>query len=102
MDARLAALAAVLALVASGATAATGGAAGRVDGLATWVDVYDGAVYKSSEATAARIVARGVRTVFTETANDRARSTSSTRQRGRLSTRCTPRASPSSAGSRSF
>jgi hypothetical protein len=40
-------------------------------GLATWVDVYDGAVYRSPEALAARIATRGVRTVFAETANDR-------------------------------
>lgn len=41
------------------------------EGLATWVDVYDGSVYAQPEATAARIAARGVRTVFAETANDR-------------------------------
>jgi hypothetical protein len=40
-------------------------------GLATWVDVYDGVVYASPELTASRIAARGVRTVFAETANDR-------------------------------
>jgi len=68
----LAALAAVLALVASGATAATRDEPqGVFEGLATWVDVYDGAVYRSPEATAARIAARGVRTVFAETANER-------------------------------
>jgi hypothetical protein len=39
-------------------------------GLATWVDIYD-SYYASPEATAARIAARGVRTVFAETANDR-------------------------------
>lgn len=65
-------LAVMLALVASGATAATRDEPqGVFDGLATWVDVYDAAVYKSPEVTAARIAARGVRTVFAETANDR-------------------------------
>jgi hypothetical protein len=42
-----------------------------LQGLATWVDVYDGIVYANPEFTAARIAARGVRTVFAETANDR-------------------------------
>ena len=41
-------------------------------GLATWVDIYDGPVYASPETTASRIAARGVRTVFAETSNDRA------------------------------
>jgi hypothetical protein len=40
-------------------------------GLATWVDVYDAAPYRDPEGTAARIAARGVRTVFAETANYR-------------------------------
>jgi hypothetical protein len=56
-----------------------GGSAARVQaapesplvGLATWVDIYDGIVYAMPELTAARIAARGVRTVFAETANDR-------------------------------
>ena len=62
----------VLALLVSGAGAATrADAQGPFGGLATWVDVYDGAVYRTPEATAARIAARGVRTVFAETANDR-------------------------------
>lgn len=38
-------------------------------GLATWVDIYDTPVYRSPERTAERIAARGVRTVFAETAN---------------------------------
>ena len=38
-------------------------------GLGTWVDIYDGAVYAAPESTAARIAARGVRTVWAETAN---------------------------------
>jgi hypothetical protein len=70
-------LAAALVLVVAGAAAAASStpAAGRADatvfaGLATWVDVYD-AYYATPEATATRIAARGVRTVFAETANDR-------------------------------
>lgn len=39
-------------------------------GLATWVDVYD-SYYANPEGTAALVAARGVRTVFAETANDR-------------------------------
>lgn len=62
----------VLALLAAGAGAGTrDDPQGVFGGLATWVDVYDGAVYRAPEATAARIAARGVRTVFAETANDR-------------------------------
>ena len=41
-------------------------------GLGTWVDIYDGAVYRAPEATAARIAARRVTTVWVETANYRA------------------------------
>ena len=41
-------------------------------GLGTWVDIYDGAVYAAPEKTAQRIAARGVTTVWAETANDRA------------------------------
>jgi hypothetical protein len=41
-------------------------------GLGTWVDIYDGSVYGAPEATAARIAARGVTTVWVETANYRA------------------------------
>jgi hypothetical protein len=40
-------------------------------GLGTWVDIYDGGVYTAPEATAARIAARGVDTVWVETANYR-------------------------------
>jgi hypothetical protein len=40
-------------------------------GLGTWVDVYDAPAYKAPTATAAKIAARGVRTVYVETANDR-------------------------------
>lgn len=38
-------------------------------GLGTWVDIYDGAVYAAPESTASRIAARGVKTVWAETAN---------------------------------
>jgi hypothetical protein len=41
-------------------------------GLGTWVDIYDGAVYAAPERTAARIAARGIETVWVETANYRA------------------------------
>ncbi len=41
-------------------------------GLGTWVDIYDGGVYAAPEKTAQRIAARGVETVWAETANDRA------------------------------
>lgn len=69
----------LLAVGAAAATLALAGGAARgqeasgspLEGLATWVDVYDGAVYANPEGTAARIAARGVRTVFAETANDR-------------------------------
>jgi len=40
-------------------------------GLGTWTDIYDGRVYAAPEATAARIAARGVTTVWAETANYR-------------------------------
>jgi hypothetical protein len=60
---------ALLAVAAGGA--ARGDAEEPFAGLATWVDVYDAAVYRAPDATAARIAARGVRTVFAETANDR-------------------------------
>ena len=40
-------------------------------GLGTWIDIYDSAAYRSPATTAARIAARGVRTVYVETANDR-------------------------------
>lgn len=69
----------LLAVGAAAATLALAGGAARgqeasaspLEGLATWVDVYDGGVYADPEGTAARIAARGVRTVFAETANDR-------------------------------
>lgn len=60
-----------LALAAAGSASTRATETSVFSGLATWVDVYDSAVYGSPEATAARIAARGVRTVFAETANDR-------------------------------
>jgi hypothetical protein len=62
-------------LAASGA--ATAPAAEQADasvfgGLGTWTDIYDGRVYAQPEATAAAIAARGVKTVWAETANYRA------------------------------
>jgi hypothetical protein len=67
----------VAALVACTATASGASAAKEDDGsvfggLATWVDIYDDAVYAAPERTAARIAARGVKTVWAETSNDRA------------------------------
>jgi hypothetical protein len=41
-------------------------------GLGTWVDIYDGRVYATPESTAASMAARGVSTVWVETANFRA------------------------------
>jgi hypothetical protein len=68
-------LAVAIVAAATGASAAP--AAKEADpsvfsGLGTWVDIYDGRVYAAPEATAARIAARGVRTVWAETANYRA------------------------------
>ncbi len=40
-------------------------------GLGTWIDIYDAPAYRSPDATATRIAARGVLTVYVETANDR-------------------------------
>jgi hypothetical protein len=71
----LAALAVGLLVAAAGA--GTAPAAKEADpsvfgGLGTWTDIYDGSVYSQPEATAARIAARGVKTVWAETANYRA------------------------------
>jgi hypothetical protein len=38
-------------------------------GLGTWVDIYDGEVFAAPERTAARMAARGIETVWVETAN---------------------------------
>lgn len=40
-------------------------------GLGTWVDIYDPAAWNDPEGTAIAIAARGVKTVYLETANDR-------------------------------
>lgn len=60
-------------LVSAGATAPAPAArqadGGVFSGLGTWVDIYDGGVYAAPERTAARIAARGVTTVWVETAN---------------------------------
>ncbi len=62
----------VVAVLCAGATSAP--AAKEADssvfgGLGTWVDIYDSGVYRTPEATAARIAARGVTTAWVETAN---------------------------------
>lgn len=54
---------------AASAPAAKQGDPSVFGGLGTWVDIYDGAVYAAPESTAARIAARGVKTVWAETAN---------------------------------
>jgi hypothetical protein len=41
------------------------------EGLGTWIDVYDTALYRSPNAVAGRLATRGVRTAWIETANDR-------------------------------
>jgi hypothetical protein len=43
-------------------------------GLGTWIDVYDTTLYRSPSQVAGRLAARGVRTVWIETANDRSAS----------------------------
>ncbi|MGH3110900.1 MAG: hypothetical protein ACRDQT_08285 [Gaiellaceae bacterium] len=71
----LAALAATLLVVATGASTAPAAREQEESvfgGLGTWTDIYDGRVYAQPEATAARIAARGVKTVWAETANYRA------------------------------
>jgi hypothetical protein len=42
-------------------------------GLGTWLDVYDTALYNAPTAVAARLAARSVRTAWVETANDRSK-----------------------------
>jgi len=42
-------------------------------GLGTWFDVYDTALYGSPSAVASRLAAHGVRTAWIETANDRSK-----------------------------
>ena len=40
-------------------------------GLGTWIDVYDTTLYRTPNAVASRLAARGVHTAWIETANDR-------------------------------
>ena len=70
---RLALAAAVTALVLAplGAQASPRGDADVFSGLGTWVDIYDAPAYRNPVATASKIAARGVRTAYVETANDR-------------------------------
>ena len=75
MRALLAALAISLLVAASAAASAPAAKhqdASVFGGLGTWTDIYDGGVYAAPEATAQRIAARGVKTVWAETANYRA------------------------------
>ena len=66
----LALLAAVIATIGSGsARGETLGDASVFGGLGTWVDIYDGPVYRAPERTAERMAARHVSTVWVETAN---------------------------------
>jgi hypothetical protein len=75
---RILAVAAVLAALVAGAVTTRGAAAPErragvevFQGLGTWIDVYDTALYRTPDAVANRLVARGVRTAWIETANDR-------------------------------
>jgi len=71
------ALLVLLALLAVTTTAAQGAAPAAdpsvFGGLGTWVDIYDGELFKAPEQTAQRIAARGVQTVWIETSNDAAK-----------------------------
>jgi hypothetical protein len=71
---RLAALAILAAAIcsfgAASAPAAKTADASVFGGLGTWVDIYDGPVYAAPERAAELIAARGVQTVWVETAND--------------------------------
>jgi hypothetical protein len=63
-------LAAVVATIgAAAAPAAEHADASVFGGLGTWVDIYDGTVYAGPERSAQRMSARGVKTVWVETAN---------------------------------
>lgn len=70
---RLALVAALTALVLTplGAQASPRADAEIFTGLGTWIDIYDAPAYRSPAATASKIAARGVRTAYVETANDR-------------------------------
>jgi hypothetical protein len=56
---------------ASSAANRRAAAADVFGGLGTWIDVYDTKLYRSPTAVAGRLAARGVRTAWIETANDR-------------------------------
>lgn len=65
---------AVLACIVLAAVLPGPAAAARLDsyrGLGTWVDIYDEGVWRDPEAAVEAIAARGVRTVYLETANHR-------------------------------
>src|SRR5262245_24511407 len=67
-------LAGTVALALALALGIAGGAWGAPDldpyrGLGTWVDIYDDAQLEVPEATVAGIQARGVRTIYLESAN---------------------------------
>ena len=66
---RLAAIAAVALALAAPAAAAAAPDLDPYRGLGTWVDIYDDAQLRAPETTVARIAARGVRTIYLETAN---------------------------------
>jgi hypothetical protein len=75
---RAAALVLALTFLVASAGAASAPASKQADaavfgGLGTWVDIYDGAVFRSPERTASRMAARGIETVWVETANYNAR-----------------------------
>lgn len=74
MRARLVVLAAATVFATAGAAPAPGAGAQEsvFGGLGTWVDIYDSGVFAAPEATASRIAARNVDTVWVETANYRA------------------------------
>jgi len=62
------AVAAVLALVPIAAQASPRADPSVFAGLGTWIDIYDAPAYRSPGPTAAKIAARGVKTVYVETA----------------------------------
>jgi hypothetical protein len=70
-----AALAAAIAVMSPGGRAAPRASADAAvfQGLGTWIDVYDTALYATPNALAARLATRGVRTAWIETANDRSK-----------------------------
>jgi hypothetical protein len=71
----LALIAAALAAAIAVTSPAPGASADAAvfQGLGTWIDVYDTALYAAPNALAARLAARGVRTAWIETANDRSK-----------------------------